>query len=291
MKGTILILAALFLFGCSDRAPSTVAKKPVIFTSILPQVGLIKRIAGDQFSIIPLVGEGQSPHSYEPTARQLAELSRAEALLTIGIPFETHLLKKIQPLYPELPIIKTQHGVQLRNMTQDHGEHCTHNHGTKDPHLWLAPLNAKIMVENSTRALIALDPENAPQYQENADAVIQELVALDAEIRAIMSPFNGMRFYVFHPSFGYFAAAYGLEQIPIELYGKSPTPRQLAELIEQAKRDQVQVIFVSKQFPIDSAQAIAHALGGRVIPIDPLAEDLIANLRKISESIVQALEP
>ena len=101
----------------------------------------------------------------------------------------------------------------------------------------------------------------------------------------MLVPYEGNRFYVFHPSFGYFADRYGLEQVPIELDGKSPSPRQLAGLIERAKADNVKVIFVQKQFPVDSANAVADAIGGDVLQLDPLAEDVVANLQQIADSL------
>lgn len=291
MKTSIPILIALLFFGCSERREPGGSGKPVVFVSIQPQAGLAKAIAGDLIEIHTLVGEGQSPHAYEPTARQLARLGEADALLTIGMPFEKHLLKKIIPLYPDLPIVGTEAGIELRAMPHEHhGEHCTADHGIMDPHVWLSPLNAKSIAHAIFQTLEKTDPANAKTYLENYRRLSTELTSLDTEIRENLLPFKGSRFYVFHPSFGYFADAYGLEQIPVELDGKAPSPRQLVALIEQAKADGVKVVFVQKQFPTGSAKAIADAIGGTVAQLDPLAEDSVANLRLIAESIVQALE-
>lgn len=292
MKGTISILAALILFGCAEKPGKPENGKPLVFVSILPQAGLAKAIAGDLADVRTLVGPGQSPHAYEPTARQLARLGEADALLTIGVPFETHLLKKIAPLYPSLSVIETQAGIAPLEMAHEgHGEECTHEHGATDPHVWLAPLNACILAENICQTLEKIDPGHAAAYRENCEKLTAELTALDAEIGEKLRPFKGARFYVFHPSFGYFAEAYGLEQIAVELDGKAPSPRQLVALIEQAKADGVKVIFVQQQFPVASANAIAEAIGGVVAKLDPLAEDSVANLRLIADSIAHAVEP
>ncbi len=290
MKNTLYLLAALMLFGCAEkREPGS--GKPVVFVSIPPQAGLVRAIAGDRVEIHTLVGEGQSPHAYEPTARQLARLGEADALLTIGMPFEKHLLTKIVPLYPDLPIIGTQDGIELRAMPhKHHGEHCSVDHGAKDPHVWLSPANTISIATAIFQALEKIDPANADKYRRNFGKLATEFRQLDDDIRAMLAPYAGSRFYVFHPSFGYFADAYGLEQIPVELDGKAPSPRQLVALIEQAKADGVKVVFVQKQFPAGSAKAIADAIGGTVAQLDPLAEDSVANLRLIAESIVQALE-
>ncbi len=291
MKGTILILILVGLLGCSPEKRETTPSKPIVFTSIIPQAGLVKAIVGDQIEVVALVGEGQSPHTYEPTARQLTKLGSAQALFTLGVPFEQALLKKIRLLYPELPIIGTQAGIQPRILPHaHHDETCQHAHAETDPHIWLSPLNALAIAENMLQTLEQIDPEHAALYRQNMDALANELNQIDTELRTRLAPYKGSRFYVFHPSFGYFADTYGLEEVSIELDGKSPSPRQLAQLNEQAKSEGVKVIFVQKQFPADSAKAIADALDCTVLQLDPLAEDVVANLHKIADSLMLALE-
>ena len=290
MKNTIHLLAALLLFGCAEKREPVGCGKPVVFVSIPPQAGLVRILAGDRVEIHTLVGEGQSPHAYEPTARQLVRLGEADALLTIGMPFEKHLLKKIVPLYPDLPIVGTEAGIELRAMPHEyHGEHCSTDHGAKDPHVWLSPANAISIAKAIFQALGKIDPANANEYRRNFEKLATEFRQLNDEIQNMLAPYAGSRFYVFHPSFGYFADAYGLEQIPVELDGKAPSPRQLVALVEQAKADGVKVVFVQKQFPSGSAKAIADAIGGTVVQLDPLAEDVVANLRLIAESLEKAL--
>ncbi|MEI6892667.1 MAG: zinc ABC transporter substrate-binding protein [Pontiella sp.] len=253
-----------------------------MFVSIPPQAGLLKALVGDSMEVRTLVGDGQSPHTYEPSARQLAALGEAKILFTIGVPFETPLLKKIAPLYPNLSIIGTDDPIAKRAMPHvHHGDHCSHEHGATDPHIWLSPKNAMALATGMFQAL----EKNGQADREKYEALIQTLEALHAQISEQLAPFKGNRFYVFHPSFGYFSDAYGLHQIPIELEGKSPSPRQLADLIEQAQVDDVKVIFVQKQFPASSATAVAHAIGGVVVQLDPLAEDVVANMQQIAEAI------
>nr|WP_281281247.1 zinc ABC transporter substrate-binding protein [Pontiella desulfatans] len=256
----------------------------MVFVSIPPMAGLLKEIAGNDLEIRTLLGEGQSPHAYEPTARQLAALGEAGMLFTIGVPFEEALLKKIKPIYPKLRIVETDSAIEKRSMPHEHAGHqCTNDHGAKDPHVWLSPQNAERI---ATCMFNALAKNNDDRHAK----LVQTLKQLDEDLETRLAPFNGSRFYVFHPSFGYFADRYGLTQVPIELDGKSPAPRQLADLIEQAQVDGVKVVFVQKQFPAESAQAVADAIGGNVVQLDPLAEDVVANLRQIAEAVAQTLE-
>jgi len=95
--------------------------------------------------------------------------------------------------------------------------------------------------------------------------------------------------YVFHPAFGYFADAYGLIQAPVEIEGKEPGARQLAALIDRAKKDKVRVIFVQPQFSSKSAGVVAKAIGGAVVPINPLAKEYLANLESMASAVEQGL--
>jgi zinc transport system substrate-binding protein len=279
MKGTILVLFSVLLFGCAPQQERGRSEAPSVFVSIPPLAGLLRAIAGDHVQIRTLVGEGQSPHAYEPTARQLAALGEADILFTIGVPFEKALAEKVRPLYPGLEIVATDAGIEKRAMPHHNGEACTHSHGEPDPHVWLDPVNA---IRIATRMAEALD--------QNPTELIGKLEQIDKAASERLAPFEGKRFYVFHPSFGYFADRYGLEQVPIELDGKSPSPRQLAGLIEQAQADGVKVVFVQKQFPAESARAVADAIGGAVVQLDPLAEDVVANLGQIAEAIRASYE-
>lgn len=292
MKGMISILATLLLLSCSDTQQSTDPGKPSAFVSIPPQAGLLKAIVQNRMTVEVMVGEGQSPHSFESTAQQLARLGNADHFFSISVPFEKALLGKIKQLNPELPCVDTRNGIVLRSIShKHHGVHCDHDHGASDPHVWLSPKLAAVIAFNMLYAVERSDPDNAAFYRQNYENLISKLDELDEEISNQLAPFQGSRFYVFHPSFGYFADAYGLTQIPIEIDGKSPSPQQLADLIEQAQVDGVKVIFVQKQFPLSSAKTVAKEIDGHVVQLDPLAEDVVANLRQIADSIELALKP
>jgi zinc transport system substrate-binding protein len=87
---------------------------------------------------------------------------------------------------------------------------------------------------------------------------------------------------VFHPAWGYFADTYGLQQISIEVEGKEPGPRSLARLINNARAQGVKTVFVDGRISHKHANTVADAIGGRVVTIDPLAEDYEQNLRQVA---------
>ena len=170
----------------------------------------------------------------------------------------------------------TSAGVPLRMLTADeitaeeaheaheepHGQESETNAGRPDPHIWLNPLLVKTQARTICDALVELDPQHAADYRKNLAAFEADLDRVHAEIAATLAPLKGRELFVFHPAFGYFADAYGLKQVPVEIEGKEPTAKQLAELIARAKADHVKVIFVQPQFSRKSAEAIAQAIGG-----------------------------
>jgi zinc transport system substrate-binding protein len=116
-------------------------------------------------------------------------------------------------------------------------------------------------------------------------------VGLDEEIRAALrGKGKNLEFMVFHPSWGYFAQAYGLEQVSIEFEGKEPKPAELQYLIQYAKERSIKVVFVQPQFSWLAAQAIADSIGGQIVFVDPLAADWVTNLRQVASKFKAALE-
>jgi len=145
------------------------------------------------------------------------------------------------------------------------------------------------MAAEMAKAMIAADPQNRGNYTVNLNQLSRELDELDIKIATKLQPYTGATFFVFHPSFGYFAKRYGLYQKAVEVEGKLPTPKQLSALIAEAKADGVKVIFVQPQFDSRSGEVVATAIGGEVVPLDALAEDVKGNLETIANKISTAL--
>ena len=177
-----------------------------------------------------------------------------------------------------------------------HNDHLDNEHGadqgTLDPHIWLDPALVKVQVAHIRDGLSLVDPERAAFYASNAAAFDKELDELDREIRSILEPLpqENRTFLVFHPSWGYFARAYGLTQASIEVDGKEPSPRDLARIIAAGKESGAKVIFVQPQFSQKSAAVIAKQIGATVVRLDPLAEDWAENLRSAARAFADALK-
>ncbi len=267
---------------------------PKVMVSILPQKFLVERLAGDALEVSVMVGPGQSPATYEPNPRRMAELERAALYYRIGVPFEQIWLPRIRAENPNLPLADAREGIELRPIEghahQDgHDGHGGHDEdreaGRMDPHIWLSPPLMRTMAAKLAERLRGLWPERAGRFDDNLKALDADLAALDAEIRATIEHSGVQRFMVFHPSWGYFADAYGLQQIPIEQEGKEPGAKSLARLIDRARAAEIDVIFVQQQFGQQQARALAQAVDARVATLDPLAADYLENMRAIARAI------
>jgi zinc transport system substrate-binding protein len=284
---TFSCLLAICLIASCGSAPSDGTEKLHVFVTILPQAFFAERIGGEHVTVEVLVGQGQSPHSYAPTPRQMTRLSRAGVFFRIGTPMEERLLMKIRSTNPDLLVVDTHKGIE-RHCSHDHCEE--EDHEEMDPHIWLDPKLAMVLARTMAETLESLDPPNKAGYRKNLDTLLADLEELDRTIAKTLAPLRGRTFYVFHPAFGYFARAYRLHQKAVEMGGKSPGPRHVRTIIEGAKKEGVRVIFVQPQFDAKTAETIASRIGGAVVPIDPLSQDYIKNLKHMAQEIEKALK-
>lgn len=165
---------------------------------------------------------------------------------------------------------------------QAHG-HC-HAHGI-DPHIWTSPRALQRMAANAYKAIHALWPDSV-KYTENHARLQEQLAALDARTAGKIAASGVRYFIIYHPALTYYARDYGLQQVAIEDDGKEPSARALARLIEQARRDGVRKIFYQSQFPASAVEVIARDIEAQSVAIDPLKEDVIANIDSLTDLIV-----
>lgn len=272
-----------------------------VFVTIAPQRAFVKEIGKDLVDVQILVEPGADPHTYEPKPRQMVALSKARLYFAIGIGFEAAKLDRITAMNPKIKVVHTDHGIQKLSMAHHHeGDHAHEGTGHTDagqadkkrldPHIWLSPPLVMFQARSILTALQAADPGHRREYEKNYRAFMVSLIDLDARLRKTFEGCKGAAFMVFHPSWGTFAHAYGLKQVPIEVEGKSPKPAQLKELIEYAQARRIKAVFVQPQFSSKSARQVAEAIGGQTIAVDPLEEAWAANLIRVAEEFKHAFE-
>ncbi|MBM4117817.1 ABC transporter substrate-binding protein, partial [bacterium] len=224
-------LAHLALLGLA--APAAAAPLRVV-VSILPQRAFVEAVAGPHARVEVLVGPGRNMHTYEPTPKQMAALAEADLVLPIGVPFEHAWLPRLAAANPKLRVVDLLEAAGVERLPmigRAHAGHETHGEGELDPHVWTDPGLVARLLPPLAAALAEADPAHAADYTAGAERYAGELAALDGELRSLFAGLAGRRFLVFHPSWGYLAAAYGLVQVAIEHEGKEPGARALAGLI------------------------------------------------------------
>jgi zinc transport system substrate-binding protein len=295
----ILLAAQVALIGCDRTATpdASEAKKLRIVVSIPPQAYLVERIGGDRVEVATLVGPGESPHTYQPTDAQVSNAMRSDIFFRIRTPFERGRWAQTFMSSPSVQTVDLSDGLQLRTIEAHHhdGVPCHHAHDTDgetalDPHVWLSPGRLMEMSRTIRDTLSERDPTGASDYLFRCAELISELEAVDAYVKERLAAHEGRAFFVFHPAWGYFADDYGLHQIAIEVGGKQPTDAELTEFIRIAREENVSVVFVQPQITGDSAEAVAEAIGGRTAMLDPIAFDVLSNIKHAADAIAEALQ-
>lgn len=314
MQKLVLKLLVCACIGslCSCAQPAQ-PEEETLYVSILPLKSIVGGIVGDDFDVRVLVPAGASPETFEPTPRQFVDLNRARLIFNVGlIDFETTLLGKIEA---RDKVVDLSRGIDLiaGSCSHAHGKvaradepHATamseeqqtagtaapapqahghsHAHGI-DPHIWTSPRALQHMAANAYEAIHALWPDSV-KYTENHARLQEQLAALDARTAGKIAASGVRYFIIYHPALTYYARDYGLQQVAIEDDGKEPSARALARLIEQARRDSVRTIFYQSQFPASAVEVIARDIEAQSVAIDPLKEDVIANIDSLTDLIV-----
>ena len=293
MKKILFLCIAFFTF--------LNASKPEITVNILPQKYFVEKIVKDKFEINVMVKPGSSPHNYEPKPSQMKSLVNSKAYFLVGDPFEQAWMDKFKQNAKNTLFVDTTKGIEKIEMEEhedhdvpteeakhDDHNHEKHDHSGLDPHVWLDPILVKTQAKNIYEAMVEIDSQNSDFYKTNYEEFIKELDALDENIKTILTPYKDKAFMVFHPSWGYFAKRYDLEQISIEIEGKEPKPNELVELIEEAKKHDIKIVFVAPQFSQKSAKTISKNINANVIAIDPISgnwkESMLDTANQIANS-------
>ncbi|OOY60329.1 hypothetical protein BOW04_11340 [Solemya velum gill symbiont] len=250
MKKNRITLALLLLLLSAPLSAASLK----LFTSVLPIASLVSLVGGERVSVEALVTAGHDPVTYDPQPSQLQRLGEADLYFTHG-----------------------------------HGHGHGHGHEGGDPHVWTSPANIDVILALIAEELTANDPHGADYYQGNLQAAQQRFRQVDRRAVEVLPVIESPYFLVFHPAWGYLASEYGLVQVVIEMDGKEPGPRRLAELIEMAGQKGIGKIFVQPQFDQRIAAVIADAIDAKLVVVDPLSDDLVQSLNDFLDAM-QVLE-
>ena len=292
----LLGIAILFAAGCRPAAENGPPDGRLqVFAGIPPLRYLVEQIGGEHVNVGVLVRPGQDPHTFEASPQQVVALGRAEVFFKVDMPFEAVILEKVREGNMQLAVVDTTEGIEKLPLAGPCCEkggrdgHVVPDADELDPHVWLSPPLLKTMAANIATGLCQADPTHAGDYRRNLSSLDRRLDTLDQQIKRRLAPYRGRTFYVFHPGFAYFANAYGLKEEAVQLGGQMPTGKHLLALIEQAKAEGVKTVFVQPEFDPQNVRAIADTLGGQVVQINGLAENVIADIEDIALKIETAM--
>jgi len=284
--GVVLVILTALVTACGGTPAATAGGTLQVTVSIVPQVYFVERIGGEYVSATPMVLPGDNPETYEPKPAQLKALSHSAAYFSIGVPFEGAWLERIASANRQIKMVDTIAGIERMPMAiPEPGQPA----GAPDPHVWLSPRLVKVQAQTIYEALAQLAPEHQVAFKANLDAFVADIDGLQSDIQQTLTGVKQRKFIVFHPSWGYFARDFDLQQIPIEVGGREPSAQELAQLISTAKADGIHVVFAAPEFSTASAETIAKAIDGQVLLISPLAADWLGNMRTVAQTFAEVL--
>ena len=279
----MLLLALLATNGAPFLAGAQA--KPMVAVTVAPQAAFVREVAGDLVTLVTMMPPGANHETYSPPPQDMEQLSTAGLYLAMGLPPErTNLLPKLAEMNRNMKIIDMQNEVAKvyppRFFAPD----------DQDPHIWLSPKRAVVMVRITARELAALDPANRATYEANAARLIDQIEATDREILAKFQGFSLRTIIVYHPAFGYFADDYRLEMVALEEEGKEADPRRMREIIDMAREKGIKVIFYQEDIDGRQSRTFADELGGQAEKVSPMAADYVENLKRIATAFAIGLK-
>ena len=287
----LLFIGGLFFLQCG-RSTSHKEAKPVVSVSILPLQYMVDRISGGDFDVYVIVPPGSSPETYEPTPRQMKEVTASKAYFQIGlIDFEQAFAEGIKSNSPSTQMIDLSKRLELLEgaCTHEHRHHAGHGHGI-DPHTWLSPIRVRSMVSEIESILAEIMPDSADKYRANARGFISSIDSIDTHNRNLFSKIANKNILIYHPFLTYYSDDYGLVQMAVEQDGKEPSANQLKSLINDIRSKNLRTLFYQKWSNRHTVNALAQESGLQTVVLDPLAYDWEANIKEMTAQIKQSFE-
>lgn len=268
-------LLIILLFACQ---PKQKENSNLVSVSILPQKYFVDQISGGSLDVNVLVPPGSSPHDYSVLPSQMKALSNSKIWFQIGLmTFEEVWNDKFAEINPGLVIINSSEGITKisgHECEEDHDHSHDHAHAEGfDPHIWLAPAEARIIADHTFNALKVAFPEQASVFENNHSRLVADIDSLARHIGQQLATMTNRSFLIFHPTLGYYSRQFQLEQIPLELNGKEPSPKHMKKIVDIAHEKNIRTVLIQKEFDTENALQLSREIGGSVVVIDPLDYD------------------
>lgn len=253
------LISILILSACQNETNKN--DKPTVIVTLFPHYDMVRAIAQDNVNLSLLLPSGVEPHAYEPSPRTIININESDLLIYTSNRMETWMSGVFNQLNQNGPVIvDSSKDIKFIKDEDEDDEY--------DPHYWLDPLNAKIMVENITQGLGEIDPTNADFYRTNANDYLRKLDELDANFVDLFQHVKMNKIiYGGHFAFGYLAARFNIEILsPYAGYSPDaePSVSSLTELIDTMKQNNINVIFYEELIDPKIARIISEQTGSTI---------------------------
>jgi len=299
----------LFAAACAAvlmaAPPAGASEPPTVVASIKPINSLVAAVMGEVGSPHLIVKGAASPHTASLRPSDAAALQSADLVVWVGPDLELFLENSIATLSGDAIDLRLEDldGVTIlpprvggdfethhhhADHDDDHDDHAEHEHEHDehehehdeahaiDPHMWLDPANAEVMVRAIAEALTALDPDHADTYRANATATEQRLATLISDVTAELAPVKNRPFIVFHDAYQYFEHRFGLHAAGSVTVrpDTSPGAARLTEIKNRIDQTGAACVFAEPQFEPSLVRVIAEGTHAHTGTLDPLGADL-----------------
>jgi ABC-type Zn uptake system ZnuABC Zn-binding protein ZnuA len=255
VAGVVTLATAITAAGCGGHGADT-GTRPVVAVTIFPVADLARQIAGPAAVVVTVLPPSASPHTFEPSPALVRRLARARLVVAVGAGLDGWAGDLAR-------------GSGARRVAVTDGVALVDG----NPHVWLDPILARDrIIPALVDALVAIAPASADEIRARAARCRRELTALDGEIRARLARLPSRAFIASHPAWTYFAARYDLAEVGVvyRAEGREPSPRELAALVDRARRAGVRAVFTEPQLGEIGVRALADEIGATVETLDPL---------------------
>ena len=257
----LLLLAAVVV------APTALAVDPAgasrsrvsVAAAFYPVAFATQKVGGTRVAVANITPVDAEPHDIELNSEQLDRLLEAKVAFVLGSDFQPAVEKAADrrdgPTVELLPKLVDAKGKKVAAEGKD---------GGLDPHVWLDPVLMSQLVVEVERGLAAADPNGTAAYERNAQALQEQLAALDARYRERLTGCARDLLVTSHEAFGYLASRYGLRQEGVAGLSPDaePDPARLGELADLARDQGVTTVFTEKTVSPRIAQTLARDAGG-----------------------------
>lgn len=281
-----IAIIAIISIGCSA---SDQAKKSddtlTVYTSIYPIQYAVERIGGEAVTVETVYPPGVDAHTYEPTSKEMTTIAKSDAFIYLGAGMEGFAESAADALESQdTKLIELgQHEELFHTEGLHQHEHDDgHDHGDRDPHIWIDPLRMIEMSQLIKDELIELNPDDEGLYNDNFQALKADLLSLDEKYTKTLDAKTNKQILVSHAAFGYWEERYDIEQLSINGLSSSsePSQKELTKIIDQAKKYNLKYIIFEQNSSNRVSEIIQTQIGAKALIIHNLAvltEDDISN--------------